>query len=438
MADDVIDSMENMKLTSEEEEIIVISDEGRLAEIESCNLSLIGKFLTCRAFNKRAAMSTIRKAWGMNTELKIVEVGSNLFQFKFQTDFDLNRVLKGGPWSFDNQLLLLKRWHKGMTASNVKLDHASLWIQIWGAPFDMVSSQVAAAVGSRLGMVEDVEKQRGHDTPNYFMRVRVAIPVSKPLRRGGFIEDSDGERTWVKFKYERLPVFCYYCGILGHDLRHCASHFAAEKQGGEVDYQYGDWLKVTGGRQRSPPQQSTVEPDLHDWMRSTNENHGVDTNIQVVESEKLGVDTSNHVDNVEVHEMNPNIQQRSATGNKEVVDMDNNSITTTMAIADESPKSQSDRDNAIIVDEQIRPNLHGTAQPKLKSTWTRIMRMDYGLGSIIRPTDSSLLGKRGSFTKTDAAMSDEEGEAQRVKREKLCRINDGESAGVADHPCRRQ
>ena len=47
---------------------------------------------------------------------------------------------------------------------------------------------------------------------------------------------------------------------------------------------------------------------MHDWMRSTNENHGVDTDIQVVEFEKLGVDTSNHVDNVEVHEMNPNIQ----------------------------------------------------------------------------------------------------------------------------------
>ena len=139
MVEDVIDNMENIKLTFEEEEIIVISDEGRLAEIESCNLSLIRKFLTCRAFNKRAAMSTIWKAWGMNTDLKIVEVGSNLFQFKFQIDFDLNCVLKGGPWSFDNQLLLLKRWHKGMTASDVKLDHASLWVEIWGAPFDMVS-----------------------------------------------------------------------------------------------------------------------------------------------------------------------------------------------------------------------------------------------------------------------------------------------------------
>ena len=106
-------------------------------------------------------MSTIRKAWGLNSELQIVEVGSNLFQFKFQTEFDFSRVLKGGLWSFDNQLLLLKRWQRGMTMSNVKLEHASLWIQIWGAPFDMVSPQVTKEVGSRLGMVEDVERRRG-------------------------------------------------------------------------------------------------------------------------------------------------------------------------------------------------------------------------------------------------------------------------------------
>ena len=53
MANDVIDSLENMKLTTDEEEIIPISNEGRLEAIESCNLSLIGKFLTCKPFNKR-------------------------------------------------------------------------------------------------------------------------------------------------------------------------------------------------------------------------------------------------------------------------------------------------------------------------------------------------------------------------------------------------
>ena len=100
---------------------------------ESCNLSLIGKFLTCKAFNQRAAISKMRRVWGMQSGLQIIEVGTNLFQFKFQNDFDLNRVLKRGLWCFDNQLLMLKRWHKGMTTSNVKLECASLWVQIWGA-----------------------------------------------------------------------------------------------------------------------------------------------------------------------------------------------------------------------------------------------------------------------------------------------------------------
>ena len=37
MADDVIHSLESMKLTTEEEEVISISDEGRQEEIESCS-----------------------------------------------------------------------------------------------------------------------------------------------------------------------------------------------------------------------------------------------------------------------------------------------------------------------------------------------------------------------------------------------------------------
>ena len=148
MVDDIIDSLENMKLTAEEEEVIEISDEGKLTEIESCNVSLIGKFLTCNAFNKRAAMNTLWRAWGMNTDLQIVEVGSNLFQFKFQSEFDMSRILRGGPWTFDSQLLMLTRCRKGMNASNVTLDHASLCVQIWGGPFDMVSPQVATEIGT--------------------------------------------------------------------------------------------------------------------------------------------------------------------------------------------------------------------------------------------------------------------------------------------------
>ena len=58
-----------MKLTIEEEEIIPISDERRFDAIESCNLSLMGKFLTCKPFNRMVTKNTIRRAWGLNDSL---------------------------------------------------------------------------------------------------------------------------------------------------------------------------------------------------------------------------------------------------------------------------------------------------------------------------------------------------------------------------------
>ena len=83
MADEVADSMDRMKLTSEEEEVITISNEGRVEALESCQLSLIGKFLTCKYYNKMVVKNTILRAWGLDKSLQILEVGPNLFQFKF-------------------------------------------------------------------------------------------------------------------------------------------------------------------------------------------------------------------------------------------------------------------------------------------------------------------------------------------------------------------
>lgn len=117
----------------------------------------------------------------------------------------------------------------------------------------MVSPKVAAEVGRRLGVVKEVERKQKQELQNLFMRVKVALPISKPIRRGEFITGSEGGHTWVTYRYERLPMFCHYCGLLGHDVRHFASFFAALKNGGEVDCQYGEWLKSMGARSWFPP-----------------------------------------------------------------------------------------------------------------------------------------------------------------------------------------
>ena len=87
-----------------------------------------------------------------------------MFQFKFKTELVLERVLSEGPWMFDNQqVLMLHRWEVGMTTKNVKFESVSMWVQIWGAPFDMVCPQVALEVGRHLGTVEAVEQRSKQD-----------------------------------------------------------------------------------------------------------------------------------------------------------------------------------------------------------------------------------------------------------------------------------
>ena len=46
-------------------------------------------------------------------------------------------------------------------------------------------------------------------------------------------------------------MFHHFCGILGHDLKHCVAHYAVEKNGGSMEYQYGDFLKAVGGCAKS-------------------------------------------------------------------------------------------------------------------------------------------------------------------------------------------
>lgn len=54
-----------------------------------------------------------------------------------------------------------------------------------------------------------------------FMRVRVAVDITKPLNRGRMITWDQGQEGWVSFMYERLPNLCNWCGLLMHDDKEC-------------------------------------------------------------------------------------------------------------------------------------------------------------------------------------------------------------------------
>ena len=279
----------------------------------------------------------------------------------------------------------------------------------------MSSPKVAFEIGRRLGEMVEVEKKRGLESHNLFMQVKVALPLSKPLRRGGFIGGSDGQRSWVDYKYERLPLFCHYRGLLGHDLKHCVEYFARCRNGEEVFYQYREWLKPTSGRSRSPPRKASTttsqQPNVEQVVTEGTDAHdGLFSSEMTAERNRF---TKENPNVEESHALGNNTRSGTSTGCTACVTESEGSVTDCMGPINSVNNTQDrnfsgvngSHDVAIhhadvmklLSDEghvgnkeQVRPQVL-----KTKHTWTKVTRMEVGLRTEVKETSPIKLGKRG-------------------------------------------
>ena len=105
-----------------------------------------------------------------------------------------------------------------------------------------MAEEVCKELGNSLERFIETDRRSGQSDQAKFMRVKVDLQLDKPLRRGGKIASLEGEKFWVSFRYERLPTFCFHCGRLGHDLKHCQEISNSQ----DSSSQYGDWLRAQG------------------------------------------------------------------------------------------------------------------------------------------------------------------------------------------------
>ena len=77
------------------------------------------------------------------------------------------------------------------------------------------------AIASMLGRVESVEETVKGDCRRRCTRVQVNINISQPLCRGCLVNVRDSQTQWISFKYECMPNFCYWCGVMNHDEKDC-------------------------------------------------------------------------------------------------------------------------------------------------------------------------------------------------------------------------
>ena len=72
------------------------------------------------------------------------------------------------------------------------------------------------------------------------------MDVQKPLCRGRKT-GLDGKReTLVSFKYERLPNFRYWCGLIMHGKSDCDLWLQSRETLQKKNQQYGPWMRSEG------------------------------------------------------------------------------------------------------------------------------------------------------------------------------------------------
>ncbi|KAI7981836.1 Uncharacterized protein LOK49_Contig11G00008 [Camellia lanceoleosa] len=240
-----LDGLANrLRLTEEEEAVVIVSADHTKSSEERSWLCLVGRILTHRPVNAEAFRSTMAAVWKPIKGMQFKALGDNLFLFQFNHIVDKNRVLARGPWNFDKQLVLLEELDGSLQPSEVQFRSVLFWVHVIDLPIIGMTKEVGALIGNSIGTFADMDYAEGGVAWGKSLRIRVAINIHKPLRRGMKITLGQKDPVWLSFKYERLPNFCFACGILGHNQRECDLKLIGQHAPGGSEVQYGSWLRA--------------------------------------------------------------------------------------------------------------------------------------------------------------------------------------------------
>lgn len=105
---------------SKDLEIVRLED---LDQLSMMRFWLVGRLLTSKPFSASSLLGTMKRIWKTRDEVMTSEWnGSDSLLFYFRTASDRNMVMKGGPWRFNNAMLLLSPSDGKTDPTSVRLE----------------------------------------------------------------------------------------------------------------------------------------------------------------------------------------------------------------------------------------------------------------------------------------------------------------------------
>ncbi|KAJ0965443.1 hypothetical protein J5N97_026581 [Dioscorea zingiberensis] len=132
----------------------------------------------------------------------------------------LERLLTEGPWSINGNALHLLRWKDNFQPAFEKLSTAIIWVHLYNLPSEYWDMDTLETVASNFGKLLKVDIPTMVIDRRKFARICVEINLNQPLKRGVWVR-STSANFFVPVAYEKLPPYCFRCGIIGHYLEAC-------------------------------------------------------------------------------------------------------------------------------------------------------------------------------------------------------------------------
>lgn len=122
----------------DDEEGLSLHLEGQATNVADQSLCLVGRFVTDRTIRTHIMNERLAEVWRSVRGVTIKEASPGLFIFQFFHKLDLEKVLKRGPWTFDNHLLVMARVHVGVPLQSIPLFLVDFWVQVHHLPAGLI------------------------------------------------------------------------------------------------------------------------------------------------------------------------------------------------------------------------------------------------------------------------------------------------------------
>ncbi|GAU42644.1 hypothetical protein TSUD_398490 [Trifolium subterraneum] len=229
-------NLEGLSLNEEGDEGFVFDFEEDGDEQVDLRWCLVGRFLCERAIHFNSMKIRMAELWNPVKGVTIKEARAGTFLFHFAHPLDMEVVLNGGPWVFDNNTLILEQVQLGMQIEQIPLFHVPIWVKVHNLPMGLMKEEVGRTLANYLGSFLEYDKNNNSSFWRQYMRIRVRMDVRKPLKKDTRMKNKEGEWCTVNFKYEKLGVFCFICGIMGHAENKCEVRYAMEQDDGTREW----------------------------------------------------------------------------------------------------------------------------------------------------------------------------------------------------------